>query len=826
MHRFLHILIAALAVTLLIPIQIKAQSLFINEVHYDNRGNDEGEGIEIAGPADTDLSDWQVYFYNGGDGDVYASLSLDGTTLTNTNNGYGFHYVAFPGIQNGSPDGISLVKSGSCIQFLSYEGSIEAIGSPCQGQTSEDIGVSEGPNTPVGQSLQLSGNGSVYEDFFWIGPTTNSFGFTNVDQTFSPNQGISPNQGHRIDQIQGIGFESPLIGENVKVVDAIVTYDKLVSPQGIFIQQRETDDSIVGASRGIFVYLDCTNDCGSKPTNLDEVDVEGVVGEYNGLTQITIESWDNVTNKGKASTLPPQNVMLPVDTFKDMEPLESMLVTVIPDPQGQISLSGFHNFERFGYVLICYADFEHGGRVLQFTQHWLPNASEYSTYTGKMQKGCLLVDDDTSEQNPSNYFVGGILPVNRTNFIRGGDVIKQLTGVIHQNTRDSSKYYRIYPTSIEFEDSNPRPGEALCPGDTRFVNIAVANVLNYFTSIDVEKGFRTQYRGADFVKGYELTTEFDRQASKTVTALSKMNADIYGFMEVENTNYGAILDLASRLSQVKGMEYKAVSVTKGFSRIGDDAIRVDLLYDENKMKLVDACYLNDALLSVINPHIPLPVFDGPNTNRYPLAAHFTINNTYEVTVVVIHLKSKGGSPSSGPDSDAGDGAGAYNTRRLNAAKAILTWIGSDEFCGSSESIVLVGDFNAYAMEDPIQEIVKTFDSVKDLTNKKEYSYVFSGQWGTLDYGFVRNADSVTCSNTWHVNSDEFSLFDYNLEFNRDPNLFTDEEPIRFSDHDPLLFQIKVKENEELIKTEKEMKEKKRQRKHQQAIKGRKQKSRR
>ena len=46
---------------LLYPILIFAQlpipgnEIFINEVHYDNVGNDEGEGVEIAGPAGTDL---------------------------------------------------------------------------------------------------------------------------------------------------------------------------------------------------------------------------------------------------------------------------------------------------------------------------------------------------------------------------------------------------------------------------------------------------------------------------------------------------------------------------------------------------------------------------------------------------------------------------------------------------------------------------------------------------------------------------------------------------------------------------------------------------
>jgi hypothetical protein len=38
---------------------INAQSVFINEIHYDNAGTDTGEAIEIAGPAGTDLTGWR-----------------------------------------------------------------------------------------------------------------------------------------------------------------------------------------------------------------------------------------------------------------------------------------------------------------------------------------------------------------------------------------------------------------------------------------------------------------------------------------------------------------------------------------------------------------------------------------------------------------------------------------------------------------------------------------------------------------------------------------------------------------------------------------------
>lgn len=76
--------------------------------------------------------------------------------------------INFPlnGIQNGSPDGISLTDGGGTTQFLSYEGSFTAIDGLAAGLTSTDILVFE-DGTTNGESLQLVGSGTIYSDFTW-----------------------------------------------------------------------------------------------------------------------------------------------------------------------------------------------------------------------------------------------------------------------------------------------------------------------------------------------------------------------------------------------------------------------------------------------------------------------------------------------------------------------------------------------------------------------------------------------------------------------------------------------------------------------------------
>lgn len=162
-----------------------ATPVFINEIHYDNAGGDLNEGFEIVGPANTDLSGWQLVLYNGGNGKPYNSIPLSGI-LGDMANGFGALSFGVTGIQNGAPDGVALVDAfEQVLQFLSYEGVVTASGGAADGLTSLDIGVFEPPSTVAGSSLQLMGTGTLYSDFSWVANVPNSFGSINENQRFS-----------------------------------------------------------------------------------------------------------------------------------------------------------------------------------------------------------------------------------------------------------------------------------------------------------------------------------------------------------------------------------------------------------------------------------------------------------------------------------------------------------------------------------------------------------------------------------------------------------------------------------------------------------------
>src|SRR5688572_21275762 len=160
--------------------------VFINEIHYDNTGTDSGEFVEIAGPAGTDLSNYQIVLYNGSGGAPYDTRTLSGT-IPDQMNGFGTFVQTYSsnGIQNGTPDGVALVFNGTLVQFLSYEGPFAGVGGAANGVTAVDIGVSENGTGPLGESLRLTGTGSGYSTFAWAASAPATPGQINQGQSFT-----------------------------------------------------------------------------------------------------------------------------------------------------------------------------------------------------------------------------------------------------------------------------------------------------------------------------------------------------------------------------------------------------------------------------------------------------------------------------------------------------------------------------------------------------------------------------------------------------------------------------------------------------------------
>ena len=218
------------------------QTVFINELHYDNSSSDIDEGVEIAGPAGTDLTSYKITAYNGSNGLKYLEKSLSGIIPNIDNSGYGTLFFPTEGLQNGAPDGIALDDGTSLIQFLSYEGVMTATDGVAKDVASTDIVIEETSSTPVGHSIQLTGSGTEYENFSWTGPIANTNNLINTGQTFgvaSPTLIISsPSDGETIaPSVENVNIEWTTTNtsgtETVNIIVNGTTTNDVTSPFAI-----------------------------------------------------------------------------------------------------------------------------------------------------------------------------------------------------------------------------------------------------------------------------------------------------------------------------------------------------------------------------------------------------------------------------------------------------------------------------------------------------------------------------------------------------------------------------------------------------------------
>jgi len=563
-----------------------------------------------------------------------------------------------------------------------------------------------------------------------------------------------------ISAIQGEGNESPLVDTLVEL-EGIVTADFQGDDElkGFFVTSLAADeDTNPLTSEGVFVYFADTD------VNVgDHVRVQGTVDEYFDSTQISDVVQVAVCATGQSVSA--TKISLPLASQDDLEAFEGMLVTL----DQELVVTNNFGLGRYGEVELATE------RLYQGTQVAMPgdaaNAVEVENLTKK-----ILVDDGSTVQNsdPTAYPTPGL---SAENTLRTGDSVNSVTGALAY----SFSTYRIHPTvAPQFIATNPREDapELHPEADLR---VASFNVLNYFNGDGQGAGFPTS-RGADSLE------EFVRQEAKLVSAISAMQADVVGLMEIENDGFGefsAIASLVNALNDADSAnEYAFVDFN--VNQVGTDAITTALIYRANKVEEVGSAAITTAA-----------PFDF--SNRTPIAQSFKSLESQEVfTVAVAHLKSKGGCRSaSGANEDQNDGQACWNEIRTEGASAFADWLDSKPTGVDDEDIILVGDMNAYAMEDPIRKFdEKGYKNVvAELDgNTLAYSYSFSGRAGSLDHAVATESllSKVVAAKDWHINADEPIVLDYNVEFKSEGHQSTlySESAYRASDHDPVIVDIK------------------------------------
>ena len=596
-----------------------------------------------------------------------------------------------------------------------------------------------------------------------------------------------------INQIQGSGHTSPKVGQ-VLTTSGVVTK---LNNNGFYLQNPTPDDN-AGTSEGLFVFTS------TAPTVSvgQAVNVTGTIAEFNTgaagnaltasrtLTQMSGVTGVTVTASGQS--IAPTPLTLPA-TQDQLEALEGMLVSVT----NELTASQNYFLGRYGQVTLSA-----GGRLVKPTNIHPAGSVEAQQLAESNAQRQLLLDDGSSLQNPTP------LPhIGADNTLRAGDTVSGLVGVIDYGLSTASNTglasYKIQPVgAVAFTRSHPRTAAPADVGGN--LKVSSFNVLNYFTTF-TNGATATGATGqgcslggavsASNCRGADNITEFNRQRAKIVQALTAINADVVGLMEIQNNGNTALQNLVDALNAELGAgTYAAISLPAPFypaiggSAAGTDAIRVAMIYKPGSVSPVGSAVADT----------------DPVHNRPPLAQTFALPNNEKFTVVVNHFKSKGCSGAAGSDADQGDGQGCYNATREAQASRLLTFVADLQAARQDNDVLVMGDLNAYGKEDPILTLAQggLDDLIDAFEGQSGYSYVFDGEVGYLDHALATASarNLVTGVTHWHINADEPFVIDYDMNFKRSPStglcyvstatscspdLYT-ASPFRSSDHDPVV----------------------------------------
>ncbi len=276
-------------------------------------------------------------------------------------------------------------------------------------------------------------------------------------------------------------------------------------------------------------------------------------------------------------------------------------------------------------------------------------------------------------------------------------------------------------------------------GDYRLL-VCGFNLENYFMTLN-SMGARTN-------------SERQAQRAKISKALKRINADIYGLVELEQGDE-AIGEIVSDLnSNLPGRNYKYFhDASSGSSQ------KSDFVYDANKVEPIGTpCEISTEL-----------------PNRKKMICFREIETGEKFIYSINHFKSM----------NTGD-----EYRRVNEARAVLDFYKSSYRQNpeiKDNDVLFMGDLNCYAKTEPI--FVFTDRGMIDLHRAfhadSSYSYMYSRLASYIDHAICNETlyPQVTGMAAFHINSDEDDRYTYDKS--------DDETMFRCSDHDPVLVGLKL-----------------------------------
>lgn len=354
-----------------------------------------------------------------------------------------------------------------------------------------------------------------------------------------------------------------------------------------------------------------------------------------------------------------------------------------------------------------------------------------------------LADGDSTEYwaiKKSNREKMISLSCNIRNYeVRTGAVVKNL------QARVVAPGKLVTGATPKFTNNKPEPKPKMLKGG---LLVCAANIQNYF------------YDLGGYAQRKTTKEQQTLQTQKICKAFKQINADIYALCEIQKGDSAAqmLVDAMNKMAKKNLYAY----VSHGWTN--SDMISCGYIYRTDKVKPYG--------------EMQYAYQDTMSHYRYRLmACGFEQLTSGEKFVLNInHLRSK-----------RGTGAESNEKRMANVDSLLvmLDKIEQEQVFGDSD-VLLVGDYNSYTQEEPIQTLVRA--GYADMVMRDDsmgYSYVYHSEAGYLDRVFASEsmARQVKQVAVYHLNADYF----YSRGFKRG----LDDTMFRYADHDPILIRVEL-----------------------------------
>ncbi|MFP5312459.1 MAG: ExeM/NucH family extracellular endonuclease, partial [Actinomycetes bacterium] len=543
---------------------------------------------------------------------------------------------------------------------------------------------------------------------------------------------------------------------------------------------------------GIFVYSPAT--VGSVKAG-DYVQVTGTVAEYYGMTQLNVTAAAGLTQLTEAAPeVKPTLFTLPAtESFR--ESLEGMLLA----PQGPLTVSDNYSLNQYGEIGLA------GGTtpLVQPTAVAPYGSPEHAAVVAdNAARGIKLDDGSSTNFLKDNATKAEVLPyLTTTDPVRVGSPATFTTNVVLGYANNS---WKLQPLA-HLTEANTAAVQPASFAATRTeapaavggnLKLASFNVLNYFpttgdtlsgcTFYEDREGNPVTVRGGCDARGAANAANFKRQQDKILAAITKSGADVVTLMEVENSaQFGkdrddALAKLVDALNVPTPGIWDYVRTPANAPPLADeDMIRTAFIFKKAAAEPVGESIIHNDTVAFANARKPLAqVFK-------PVGA--TDNKTF--IAIANHFKSKGSAAT--PD-DTDKGQGASNLARTAQAKSLLAFANDLQKSKGTDKVFLIGDFNSYGKEDPINVLtgagyVNQDDKARNPDGSAKHSYLYGGLVGSLDHILASPAANgvVTGADIWNINSVESVALEYSRYNNNVTNYYAPDQ-FRASDHDPVV----------------------------------------